>query len=219
MAVTLLAIISEYTGLDLYLAEQVFNTATGDWPYRSLYLTSSILHTGGRDFVVLLALAGVVLLLASYRVRMLVPYRWILLFVLVAGVSGPAIVSLLKSTTHIYTPWSLTRFGGSMPYIRLFDSVPAGSPSGHAFPGGHASGGFAWFGAYFLLLAAGSNWRLLGLLFPLLLGGVFSLTQELRGAHFLSHDLISLAICWTATLFWALVFFGVQPLHKDDARQ
>jgi membrane-associated PAP2 superfamily phosphatase len=210
VAVTLLAIASEYSGLDLYLGGLVYDNVSGTWPYRSLFLTSTVLHTWGRYFVVLLGLSGVVLLLAGYRVRTLAPYRKALLFVLVAGVTGPAIVSLLKSTTHIYTPWSLAQFGGTMPYVRLFDSAPPGSLPGHAFPGGHASGGFAWFGPYFLLLAAGSRYRRLALLFPLLLGGLFAATQELRGAHFLSHDLIALAICWTAALCWALVFFGRQ---------
>jgi len=210
VAITLLAIISEYSGLDLYLGGLVYDNVSGIWPFRSLFLTSTVLHTWGRYLVVLLALSGVVLLLASYRVRSLAPYRKALLFVLVAGATGPAIVSLLKGTTHIYTPWSLVQFGGNMPYVRLFDSAPPGSLPGHAFPGGHASGGFAWFGPYFLLLAAGSRYRRLALLFPLLLGGLFAATQELRGAHFLSHDLISLAICWTAALFWAVVFFGRQ---------
>ncbi|MEZ5543009.1 MAG: phosphatase PAP2 family protein [Pseudomonadota bacterium] len=208
VVVTLLAIGCEYSGLDLYLAGLVYEPATGSWPYRSLVLTSTVLHTGGRHFVVLLGLTTLLLLLASYRLRALAPYRRALIFTLLTAATGPAIVSLLKSTTHIYTPWSLARFGGDMPYVRLFDGAPAGSLPGHAFPGGHASGGFAWFGPYFLLLAAGSRWRRPALLFPLLLGGVFALTQELRGAHFLSHDLISLAICWTATLCWALVYLG-----------
>lgn len=211
LAVMAVAIASEYSGLDLYLAGLVFDPVSGQWPYKSLFLTSRVLHTGGRELVVLLAIACLVLLLASYRCERLAPYRAVLLYVLLAGATGPAIVSLLKGMTHIYTPWSLARFGGHMPYIRLFDAAPAGSPPGHAFPGGHASGGFAWFGPYFLLLAAGSRWRGLALLFPLLLGEVFSLTQELRGAHFLSHDLIAMAICWTAALGWALIFFGRRP--------
>lgn len=217
-AVILFAIVSEYSGLDLYLGGLVYDPVTGTWPYRSLFLTSDILHTGGRQFVVLLALSGLVLLLASFRVAALVPYRGVLLFVLVAGATGPALVSLMKGTTHIYTPWDLMQFGGDMPYIRLFDSAPAGSLPGHAFPGGHASGGFAWFGPYLLLLSAGNRWRGLALLFPLLLGGVFGLTQELRGAHFLSHDLIALAICWLATLFWALVFLG-RPVSRQVREQ
>ncbi len=210
ITVTLLAIASEYSGLDLYLAGLVFDPVTGSWPYRSLFLTSTVLHTWGRALVVLLAVADLVMLIASCCVVMLAPFRRVLLYVLIAGITGPAIVSLLKSTTHIYTPWSLLQFGGDMPYIRIFDSVPPGSPPGHAFPGGHASGGFAWFGVYFVLLAAGSRYRGLGLLFPLLLGGLFAATQEIRGAHFLSHDLFALAICWTAALGWALVFFGRQ---------
>ena len=210
----LLAVTREYSGLDLYLAGLVFDPVTGSWPYRSLFLTSTVLHTRGRELAVLLALADFVMLTASCCIGVLAPYRKVLLFVLIAGITGPAIVSLLKSTTHIYTPWSLVQFGGDMPYIRIIDNTPPGSLPGHAFPGGHASGGFAWFGVYFALLATGSLYRGLALLFPLLLGGLFAATQEIRGAHFLSHDLLALAICWTAATGWALVFFGRQLASK-----
>jgi len=215
VVLTLLAIASEYSGLDLYLEGLVFDPAAGSWPYRSLLLTSTIMHTYGRYFVVLLALLCFLMLVGSCCVRVLAPYRKAFLYVLVTGLTGTAIVSLLKSVTHIYTPWSLAHFGGSMPYIRIFDSAPPGSLAGHAFPGGHASGGFAWFGVYFLLQAAGSPYRWHALLATLLLGGLFSATQELRGAHFLSHDLFSLVICWTAALCWALVFFGRHSVPRQ----
>jgi len=41
---------------------------------------------------------------------------------------------------------------------------------------------------------------------------VFAATQEVRGAHFLSHDLFSLVICWYAALAvdW-LMFRGNAP--------
>jgi membrane-associated PAP2 superfamily phosphatase len=28
------------------------------------------------------------------------------------------------------------------------------------------------------------------------IGPLYGLTQQLRGAHFLSHDLVSIALCW-----------------------
>jgi len=44
-----------------------------------------------------------------------------------------------------------------------------------------------------------------GLVFGLLLGVVFGMAQELRGAHFLSHDLWSLAVAWTCA---SLLYYG-----------
>lgn len=115
-------------------------------------------------------------------------------------------------------PWDLTEFGGDMPYVRIFDPVPDGVPVGHAFPGGHSSGGFAFLSVYFLLRSRAREYRYYGLVVPVLLGIVFAATQEIRGAHFLSHDLFSLAICWTAALGWSLVFFGAEPpLDQEKA--
>ena len=47
------------------------------------------------------------------------------------------------------------------------------------------------------------KWRCLG--GALLLGVLFGVTQQLRGAHFLSHDLWSLIICWYASALLARV--------------
>jgi len=208
IGILLLAISGEYSGLDLYLEGLVYDASSAQWPYKSLYVTSDILHTGGRYLVIGLALCLILILLASYRISSLLPYRKAMLFVLMAAITGPAIVSILKGLTDIYTPWSLSQFGGHEPYVRIFDSTPPGSLPGHAFPGGHSSGGFAWFGPFFLLLSTGSRWRMPALLLPLLLGGVFGITQEIRGAHFLSHDLVSMAICWLSTLAWARIMLN-----------
>jgi len=51
-----------------------------------------------------------------------------------------------------------------------------------------------------------NNYRYHGLTFILLLGVVLGVTQQLRGAHFLSHDIWALAICWfIASIFSPLI--------------
>ena len=55
----------------------------------------------------------------------------------------------------------------------------------------------------------------------LVLGGVFAATQEVRGAHFLSHDLFSLVICWYAALAVDWLMFRKDfpvPIEKDTAQ-
>lgn len=201
------AILSEYSGLDLRLASLFYDPVAGQWPYRDLFLTSDVLHTGAKNFVVLIALGNLLAIACSYVAGPLTPYRKHLVYLFVAAVTGPIFVSTLKGMTHIYTPWDITMFGGAMPYTRLFDPVPAGAAIGHAFPGGHSSGGFAYLSLYFLLAAQRHRLRYYGLLPGLVLGIVFALTQEVRGAHFLSHDLFSFVICWTASMLWAPLFF------------
>ena len=134
----------------------------------------------------------------------------VLFYILIAAVSGPVIVAYLKGHNHICTPWELTIFGGNLPYIRVFDAVPAGTPIGQGFPGGHSSGGFAYISVYFALTAMRSKYRFYGLFLPLLLGLLFSVTQEIRGAHFPSHDMFSFVVCWLSCQFLSLFFYGAR---------
>lgn len=203
----LAAIIAQYSGLDTWLEHFFYSNQTHSWPYKSLFMTSVVLHTWAKDLVVLVALINLVAIIAALFVVRLKPYLKHLTYTFVAAVSGPLLVTVLKDTTHIYIPWDLTLYGGDLPYVLLFDTVARNAPVGHGFPGGHSSGGFAFLSVYFVLLIMNHSKRHLGLLIPLVLGTIFAFVQEMRGAHFLSHDIVSFAICWSMALLWAFVFF------------
>jgi len=53
---------------------------------------------------------------------------------------------------------------------------------------------------YFFFLNAGPHLRWRGLAIGIAAGVVFGIAQQLRGAHFLSHDLWTAAICWTTAV-------------------
>ncbi|RJP88133.1 MAG: phosphatase PAP2 family protein [Desulfobacteraceae bacterium] len=209
-------IASEYSGLDLLLIQPFFDASTGKWPYKSHWVASDVLHTGGKNFVVAIAAGIFLLFVLSFFVDRLKPFRKGAAYLLAASLAGPAIVSICKHTTHIYTPWDLAIFGGKHPYIRLFDAVPAGAKIGKAFPAGHSSGGFAFFSLYFLALAYKPSLRYVGLCFALSLGFIFGIAQQVRGAHFLSHDLFSLVVCWYCALITYLIFFNVYPIVNKE---
>ena len=202
LAIAGFAVASEYSGLDLFLEGLFFDHATQSWPLKSNFITAGVLHKGAQRLVVYFAVGLLLFIALSFLIKKLRPYRKGAGYLLLCILLGTGIVSLLKSTTHIYTPWDLVLFGGDKPYIRLFDAVPPGLPVGHAFPGGHSAGGFAFVSLYFLLSVYRPSRRYYGLAFGLGLGALFAITQELRGAHFLSHDLFSLVICWYVA--WAL---------------
>ena len=202
-----IGIFAQYSDLDLFLENFYFNPVSNTWPFQKLFITTDLLHSGGRRFLVLLAILNLLAIGASCFVGALQPYRKHLVFLLVAGLTGPAIVSGLKSITHIYSPWDLQIYGGTMPHVLLFDAVPPGAPVGHGFPGGHSSSGFAYLSLYFLLTTMKHPYRWYGLLFPVSVGAIFSITQEIRGAHFLSHDVFSFVICWVASFGWSLLFY------------
>ena len=134
-------------------------------------------------------------------------YRKILLYFLCASAVGPILVGISKSITHIYTPWDLSIFNGEQPYIKIFNAVPPGLPVGHAFPAGHASGGYCFLSLYFVLLQIRYPNKVYGIWAGLLLGIIFGVGQQIRGAHFPSHDMFTLVICWYSSLFLYFLFY------------
>ena len=129
-----------------------------------------------------------------------------------------ALVAWIKSWSNMDCPWDLLRYGGERAYVDLFSARPAGMPRGACFPAGHASGGYAWMAAYFFFLAVRLAWRWHGLVAGLALGLAFGVSQQLRGAHFLSHDLWTAALCWLVAV--AVHASARQPLRpgRTDRR-
>ncbi len=198
------AVFSEYSGLDIAIGRCFYDAESQSWPWKSAFLTGGILHKGGQKFVIWTMAAIFVVLVLSFFVERLRRCRKGAAYLLVGSLISPAIIALIKASTHIYIPSTLEIFGGDKPYVRLFDAAPPGLPVGHAFPGAHSSSGFAFFTLYFLLSFYKPQYRHYGLAFGLVLGALFSITQEVRGEHFLSHDLVSLVICWYCA--WAVFY-------------
>jgi membrane-associated PAP2 superfamily phosphatase len=103
----------------------------------------------------------------------------------------------LRSVTQMATPRDLTIYGAVPPnawdHLLLFDAKPAHYPS-HAFPAGHASGGFALLALAFAWDTASARRR--GILIGCVYGGMMGLYQVARGEHFLSHTLATAALAW-----------------------
>lgn len=138
--------------------------------------------------------------------------RWPLLYLFCAYLIGALTVSALKSFTNMDCPWNLVRYGGARVFVGLFETRPPGMPRGVCFPAGHASAGYAWVSLYFFTLMVRPAWRWMALAAGLMIGAIFGWTQQVRGAHFLSHDLWTLLICWVVALglfmVWQRWFVG-----------
>ena len=134
-------------------------------------------------------------------------YRRPAAYMVLVLICAPLIVSSGKQISNTDCPWELDIYGGDRPHILLFEDRPNNLPTTKCFPGGHSSGGFALLGLYFLFLKRNARLAKLGLAIGLGLGGLFAFGQEARGAHFISHDSWSAAICWfTALLIYTAIF-------------
>ncbi len=191
---------------DLWLADRVYAWEGGRWALKHAFLTENMIHIVGRNLSIA-AWSGVLACFMAARYRkgwahLRKPLGCLLLATLAASLS----VAWVKSWSNVDCPWDLLRYGGERPYVDLFSLRPVGLARGACFPAGHASGGYAWCALYFYFAAVRPAWRWYGFATGLALGSIFGIAQQLRGAHFMSHDLWAATICWAAVASVSLAF-------------
>lgn len=181
---------------DFWWADHIYAWGGHAWAWQNSVLTESILHVGGRKLSALAWVVVACLCLTSWLRPAWSSWRRPLLFLLLATAATTLLVGVLKRFTDMDCPWDLLRYGGTRPYVSLWQLRPAGLPAAACFPAGHASGGYGWIALYFFFRATRPEWRWRGLAVGLGLGLLFGMAQQWRGAHFLSHDLVTLAVAW-----------------------
>jgi membrane-associated PAP2 superfamily phosphatase len=200
--------LGRFTNVDLMLADRVFDRGAGTFPWRHAWLAERFSHgilklvlTAAAVLTVMAALVDLVRPRAAFALRLR------LQVVALSAVLVPLVTSILKRSSVAHCPWDLERYGGTQPYVRLFDALPHGAVAGHCLPGGHASTAL-W------LLSLGVFWlphaprkALAVALAAATFGFAVGWGQQLRGAHFLTHTLWSL---WIATALVLAVIAGQQ---------
>jgi membrane-associated PAP2 superfamily phosphatase len=203
------AAVLEGTTLDQRVADLFFDARAQRWIWGGSFWSNELVHSGGRDLVAGVCIAALAVLFAGAITPPLRRARRAASFVVLSVGLATGLVALLKMATNVDCPRDLARYGGDLPYVRLFEDKPDEVPAGACFPGGHSSGGFALWCLYFVRRdydPPRAPWRLGGLAAGLAIGSVFAVGQRARGAHFPSHDLWSAAIAWfvTSSLRWAV---------------
>lgn len=194
-ALTLL--LSLWHGPDFALAHFWYQLEGGHWALENNWLTKGIIHTQGRHLTTAMMVA--VFLGLAWNWKKPSRRRWVYL-----AVTAPLIVivvSIIKHLVPMDCPWSLLDFGGDRPFIALFAHRPADLPASQCFPAGHASSGYAWLALYFAIPGK-KPWALLP---GIAIGLTFGIAQQLRGAHFLSHDLWTIMLSLTISYLTARV--------------
>lgn len=166
------------------------------WSLKHYWFTEGLIHKGGR-ILNYLGVLVVLLVTAYWHIKKQTPYQILAIHRLCLSLLLSFIsVNYLKSITNIDCPWDLMMFGGDMPYTHLLSDKPDQLPLSRCFPAGHASAGYAWIALYYFFNVTKPSWKIGGLIIGLVFGLLFGFAQQLRGAHFISHDLTTLFICW-----------------------
>ena len=190
-----LTLIIELLDIDAWLADVFYRWEGNTWTLKKAWINSILIHKGGKYFSIAVLLIVLLIWCASYLRKELAQWKHYFKYLFFSSLLGTLLVSTIKSITNISCPWDFSRYGGTLEYLSLIDQLWVRNGY-HCFPAGHASAGYAWVSVYFVGAHARSIWRWWGLAFAVLLGSIFGLSQQLRGAHFLSHDLWSFGVCW-----------------------
>jgi len=186
-------------GGDFRFADLLYQREGGHWALQHAWFTNQLIHGAGKWLSQLGVLCVLIATVRAWRAPAH-PHRWAWLALLASIAVSTGLVSLLKHLTGMDCPWDLARYGGQQMFYGLLESRH-GVPASGCFPAGHASAGYTWLALYFFALAVAPHWRWPAFALALAAGLVFGLSQQLRGAHFLSHDLWTLAVCWSVPLF------------------
>jgi membrane-associated PAP2 superfamily phosphatase len=181
------------TGGDLALA-RLAGTPLG-FPLRDNGFLVQVMHEGAKDLSWLLVVA----LFAAIRWpvgllrRLPAGARAQLALTVLLSVAA---ISAIKHASHTSCPWDLREFGGVAHHVSHWAWKVRDGGAGGCFPAGHASAAFAYAGGFFVLRRVSSRAAALWLGVSLAAGLALGLSQQLRGAHYMSHTLWTGWICW-----------------------
>jgi membrane-associated PAP2 superfamily phosphatase len=205
----LLVLVFEVSGLDLGFSDFFYDFDAGRWLFKNSWWTEQLIHRGGRKLILFIALASLAAWALSFRLEKLRRWRRAALYLTLAIGVGTGLVAFGKAAINRHCPWDYDRYGGPVPYSGLFEPAPPGCTRGNCFPAGHASGGFSLMSSYFIFYGRSRGRAIAGLLAGLALGSLFGFGQVARGAHFVSHNLWTAAVCWFSALaLYQWVFHG-----------
>jgi membrane-associated PAP2 superfamily phosphatase len=197
----------EATRLDFSTQELLYQKATGEWLVnRDKLPLKWVFYKAPKIFLIVFgaALLGRMIskrVMGNWFIRKEAIYLGLCMALI------PISVAVLKEITWMNCPYDLKDFGGKEVYHTLFhrpQSLVKIGDVGRCFPAGHASGGFALLGLYFV--GRRKQWLTRSIAPGMVLGWIMGLYQMAKGAHFLSHTVTTMLLAWIVAsgLAWAM---------------
>lgn len=204
---------------DFWVADKFYALQGNAWALKSNPIVESMIHLGGRTASAIAWLLVVVAYLKSRIDARFARWHRPLAYLASATLLAVAAVVAVKQMSGMDCPWNLTRYGGDRAFVSLFEHRLEIMPGASCFPAAHASTGYAWVTVYFFFLTTRPRLRWIGLSSALAVGAVLGFVQQLRGAHFISHDIWALMICWLVALIGYISFHPAVPTSRSAIQQ
>lgn len=212
-----LTVLNQYTDIDLWFADLHFDREHHRFPWQHTWFSVTLMHGYVKSVLVwsgLLIIAGALLDLVLTSCRLpsfpLSPLHRAQLRVLaLAALLEPRLVKTIKDYNYLQCPWSVDRYTGSEPLLRILDAVPSGMQVSDCFPAGHASVGMWLVTIAVFWLPHDRRKALYAGLAGLSVGLVLGWVQQMRGAHFITHTL------WTAWIAVAVAVVLVAAFSRQ----
>jgi membrane-associated PAP2 superfamily phosphatase len=214
LAALALWLVFDYTDADMNISRLFFDYSTQSWPYYNAFFTSKVGYLWIKLAIWVYGLA----LLAGYALSFgkpaLAKYRKLLLFLVLAMITVPSEIAVLKDTLHKSRPSQVFEFGGTMPHVKLGEFLPD-QPTANNWPGGHASAGATLLSLYFAGYHLSPRWKRAGVLLGVGVSQFMGFVQVMRGQHFFSHNLWTLWFAWL-TILTLYYLFDRSPWPSQD---
>lgn len=215
LALVIVLAFFELTNTDLLIQEHLYVNAINTWAFQDpTGIYRKIFYTGIKIPIYIAGIAALIASLISWKKNIWGQHRKGLIIATLSLIILPLSISVPgKNLTNVHCPGELVNFGGQVPYVKLFDHYPINPNSpdgkyspGHCFPAGHASGGFALLG--FVCFFREKKYKIWAFIFAMTIGWFMGVYQMIRGAHFLSHHIV--------TMFLALILVSTLNLLIKD---
>jgi len=189
----------QFTTLDLAVQDLFYNFYNSSWllSNKDNWILHFILYSGEKKLILIFGISVVLALIFFRKNKMVSDYKSGLMIVAFSLIVVPFTVGQLKGSTNMPCPCQLERYGGKFMESKLFSCYPSDfiqPEKAKCYPAGHASGGFALMGLYFLFKTKRN--KRLALAGAFLTGWVTGLYKMMIGDHFLSHTITTMLLAW-----------------------
>ncbi|HPG31736.1 MAG TPA: phosphatase PAP2 family protein [bacterium] len=194
-------LIFECSNLDILLQDYFYNDLTNQWLItKNNKIMKIIFYDGIKIFIILFGISNLIFFILSFYKKKIQKFQNKFLYVVLCLIIIPSLIACIKNFSNVYCPYELIKYGGDKPYVKTFQKMPEylkliNPKRGKSYPAGHASGGFALVCLYYVFRKEKD--KILGLSIGLSLGGIMGLYQVARGAHFISHNFMTMFIALT----------------------